>query len=142
MKKASHILGLIGGILALVAAGACIIVGLLIAVLAPGLAGLISGFVHGPEIQLPSLFGLFSQIGGIAIIIVGLVSTAIGVLALVGAKNVDTNSTKAGVLMLVAGGLALFTSIGWPITVLCVLGGIFALVKEKTPDCAPPPPQG
>jgi hypothetical protein len=40
--------------------------------------------------------------------------------------------------MLVAAGLSLLTGYGWAITVLCVLGGVFALVKEKTPDA----PQG
>jgi hypothetical protein len=142
MKKASHILGIIGGVLALVGAVGCIIFGLLIAVFAPGLAGFISGFMTGSEAQLPSLFSMFSQIGGIAIIIAGVVMVAIGVLALLGAKNVNINNTKAGVLMLVAGGLSLCTGWGWVITVLCVLGGVFALVKEKAPGIAPPPPQG
>jgi hypothetical protein len=140
MKKASHILGLIGGVLALVAAAGCIIGGLILAVFAPGLAGFVSGFLRGPEASLPGFFSLFSQIGGIAVIVVGLVSVAVGVLALIGAHHVNKNNVKAGVLLLVAGGLSLCTGFGWVITVLCVLAGIFALVKEKGPE--PVPPQG
>ena len=138
MKKASHILGLIGGVLALVCAAACIIVGLLIVLFAPSLAGFIAGFLHGPEANLPGLFGMFTQIGGAALIIAGLIMAAAGVLALVGAHHVGKRNVKAGVLMLVAAGLSLITGYGWVITVLCVLGGVFALVKEKTPAA----PQG
>jgi len=122
-----------------VGAFVCIVIGLIIVLFVPNLAGFFSGVMHGPNAPIPSLFSLFSAIGGIAVIIVGLVMVAIGVLSLVGAKNVNLNNTKAGVLMLVAGGLALFTDIGWIITVLCVLGGIFALVKDKAPGCVPPP---
>ena len=138
MKKASHILGLIGGVLALVCAAACMVIGLLIVLFAPALAGVIASFLHGPEANLPGLFGLFTQIGGIAVIIAGLAMAAVGVLALVGARHVGRNNVKAGVLMLVAAGLSLLTGYGWVITVLCVLGGVFALVKEKAPDA----PQG
>lgn len=141
MKKASHILGLVGGVLALVGAAGCIVGGTLLAAFAPGFAGFFSGFLRGPGVHIPGMFGLFSQVGGIALIVAGAFMAAIGVLSLVGATNVNKNNTKAGVLMLVAGGLSLLTGFGWVVTVLCVLGGVFALVKDKAPDNVPPPPQ-
>ena len=141
MKKASQILGLIGGVLALVCAAGSIAGGTLIAAVSPGLFNFIPGMMGGPGPHLAGFFGLFGQFGGVALIIAGAFMIAVGVLALVGANEVPRNNVRAGVLMLIAGGIAMITGFGGPIMVLCVLGGVFALVKDKAPG-NPPPPQG
>jgi hypothetical protein len=144
MRKASSVLGIVGGALALACAAIGIVGGVLLTAFAPDFFQNFSGFFRNDFMpgNMPSFMGFAWQAGGIVIIVVSVMMLAVGVLALMGGNLVKKNNVKAGVLMLVGGGISMFTGYGWVITVLCVLGGIFALVKEKSPDNAPPPPQG
>ena len=81
----------------------------------------------------------FAGWGGIAAFFTGMVGVAVGILGLIGATSVTKNSQKAGVLMIVAAGLRMLTG-GGIVFVLLLLGGIFALIKEK-PQAAEPPNQ-
>ncbi len=143
MRKASSVLGIVGGALALACAAVGIIGGTLLTVFAPNLFQNFSGFMTKDFIpgHMPDFMGFAWQAGGIVLLVVSAMMIAVGVLALIGGNMVKKNNVKAGVLMLVAGGISMFTGYGWVITVLCVLGGIFALVKEKAPENPPSPPQ-
>lgn len=140
MRKASHVLGMVGGCLALVSAGFRILGGVLMAVGGPVVFREFAGYFSRLTFDnIPSGFmqSMAAGIGGIVFVFLGVVSVASGVLGLAGAAAVAKNNVRAGVLMLVGAGLCMMTG-GGPVLLLLLLGGIFALVKEKKPgDQAP-----
>lgn len=136
MRKASRILGIIGGCLALVVAFFMLLGGIFMLIGGEFLFAEIgrvvnhaTRFADGPWNWMS--YGFLGTIGGIFMFFGFALATAAGILGLVGATSVETNNTKAGVLMLVGAGLSLLTGIGFYTMVLLLLGGIFALVKEK-----------
>lgn len=135
MRKASRVLGIIGGCLALVVAFICLLGGLFLLLGGEYLFTEITNLVnHATRIDGPwnwMNFGFIGTIGGIFILFGAALATAAGILGLIGASSVEKNNTKAGVLMLVSAGLCLLTGIGFYVMILLLLGGIFALVKEK-----------
>jgi hypothetical protein len=64
-----------------------------------------------------------------------------GVLGIVGAALTRKKNVIAGVLMIIAAVLCLFTVVGFISTILFVLGGIFALINDKSAQAPVPPPQ-
>jgi hypothetical protein len=73
---------------------------------------------------------VFSMGGGI-VLGAGVLAAVAGILGLVGGCIVRKKSTAAGVLMIVAGALCLVAFFNFVSMVLLVLGGIFALIKER-----------
>lgn len=142
MRKASHVLGLVGGCLGLVGAFFYVLGGIFL--LAGGgylikeITQMLGSFARMPNFPFDWLSGSLIGFGGVLIVFLGIMYAASGILGVIGARSVETNNVKAGVLMLVGAGLSLITGFGFIPMVLLLLGGIFALVKEKTPQAPPP----
>ena len=140
MKKASSILGIVGGALSLFGALLCVVGGILIMCL--NSSG-IWNFVRRFDVDIPffgaGLFDWSLNIVGIVVIIFGMLKAGCGVLGLIGGTMVKKNTVTAGVLMIVAAGVSLVLTGGFFSMVLFTLGGIFALIKEK-PQAAPMQP--
>lgn len=142
MRKASHVLGLVGGCLALVCAFLYVLGGIFL--LAGGgnfineILRMAGGFGRVPRFPFDWLRGSLVGFGAIIIIFLGIMHAASGILGVIGARSIEKNNIQAGVLMLVGAGLSLLSGIGFIPMVLLLLGGIFALVKEKTPLSPPP----
>lgn len=137
MRKASYVLGIVGGCLALIIAFVSLISGLFILMGGQAIFSEITSFLnqvtrmnYGPWNFLSGNF--IGWIGGLMVLYVCAMSLSAGILGLIGAVSVNKNNVKAGVLMLVGAGLCFITpAIGFIPMVLLILGGIFALVKEK-----------
>ncbi len=141
MKKASMVLGIIGGAISFLAALAIIIFGiLLLSINTNFVMDICRSFNVKPFFLTDDIFNLSTSIAGIVLIIWGVINAACGVLGLVGGTMVQKNSTTAGILMIVAAGISLVLSFNWLSMTLFTLGGIFALVKEKPPVAPVQPP--
>lgn len=139
MRKASSVLGIVGGALSLLMALLCVIGGILLMTMDSGsLRSLFFSMSERMDFGPRFLLDWSAYIGGIVLIVFGVIKAACGVLGLVGGLKVKTNNITAGVLMIVAAGVSLLLTAGWLATILLTLGGIFALVKEK--PVAPPLP--
>ena len=130
MKKASKVLGIIGGVLG-------VIIGIILSVYG-ALFVIIGNVASSPGDDVNALENLFSVLGGamfygygITCLILGLIGIAGAVLGFVGASKVKKRHILAGVLLLVAAVLSISTAIGIIATVLFILAGIFALLREK-----------
>lgn len=134
MKKASSVLGIVGGALSLFMALLCVVGGIVLMAMN---SSAIWDFVRRFDVNVPffgnNMFDWSLDIAGIAVIIFGLLKAACGVLGLVGGTMVPKNNVTAGVLMIVAAGVSLVITGGFFSMVLFTLGGIFALIKEKPP---------
>lgn len=141
MRKASSVLGIIGGAWSLLMALLCVIGGIVMMALN---SNGIWDFVRHFDINIPffgdQLFDWSIDIFGIIVIIVGILNAGCGVLGLIGGTMVKKNNVTAGVLMIVAAGLSLIITGNFFAMVLFTLGGIFALVKEKPPVAPIQPP--
>lgn len=125
MRKASKILGIIGGSLALAVPA--------IIVLSFFVPRRPMGFVAPYPSFLPDLFEVLT-------FVYIFLSIAVCILGITGGLLVPKKSKTAGILMLVGAGLSLFCSnISM---VLLVIGGVFALQRDKNtpPNTAPEPP--
>jgi len=112
-RTAEFILGLLGGIIGILAVPGLLIMGAVIA----GFGG---------------SFGLFG-----AAILGGILS----VVALVGAAFVKSRPKIAGVIMLVCGLFGLFVALGlWIGALLLIVAGIVALIRKEKTSALPPPP--
>ncbi len=122
MKTASMVLGIVGGAIA-------IITGLLYAF---GLSAFLGGFFEGFARSSDSFdFSYLSNLYNTLFIVFGIVCTLSGVLGLIGGIIVKKHNIAAGVMMIVAAVMSISF-------ILFLLGGIFALMKEK-PQYAPQP---
>ncbi len=139
MRKVSKVLGIVGGVLSLVMGVLCILGGVLLMTFGSGImTDIIQHFSKINTFDTPGfIFDFSAQISGVVMIFVGFFSAASGVLGLIGGTMVLKNNVTAGVLMIVAAGIGLLLSGGWIATILLILGGIFALVKEKQPQAPP-----
>ena len=117
MRKASMVLGIIGGSISILYTLFLIFTTLLIGSLGP----------------TPGAFRLHLTAGGVILLIVGLLLLAGGGLGLAGGIIVPKRNVLAGVFMLVSSVFGVMTCVSF---ILLLLGGIFALVKEQPP--APP----
>jgi len=142
MRKASYVLGMVGGCLALVGAVLYIVGGLFIVftgtLFFDEIMAIINNFVNLPGGSTNWINTFVIGMGGVLIVVLGVLCAVAGILGLVGARKIEKNNVKAGVLMLVAAGLSLIAGFGFFLMILFLLGGIFALVKEKSPE---PPEQ-
>ncbi len=141
MRKASSILGIVGGALSLFVALLFVVGGILL--MALNTNG-IWDFVRHFDVNIPyfgdQIYNWIPGFTGIVVIIVGILKAACGALGLVGGTMVKKNNVTAGVLMIVAAGVSLVITGGFFSMVLFTLGGIFALVKEKPPVTPVQPP--
>lgn len=140
MRKASKVLGIVGGAVSLLAALLCIIGGIIFMTTDTGMfADLFDNMYMDMGFASNMIMSWTAGILGIVLIVIGVLNAVGGVLGLVGGLMVDKKNVTAGVLMIVSAGLSLLLSGNWLTMILCTLGGIFALVKEKPP--VPPLPQ-
>lgn len=142
MRKASKVLGIVGGAVSLLFALLCIIGGIVfMATDTSFFTELFDNMYIDMDMGFASnmIMNWTASILGIMLIVVGVLNAVGGVLGLVGGLMVDKKNVTAGVLMIVSAGISLLLSGNWLTMILCTLGGIFALVKEKPP--VPPIPQ-
>lgn len=122
MKKTSMILGIIGGIIAIIIA---------LFVIGSGIffKSLPEIMENAQNLRMASR-GLGLEIAGNWTIIIGVVILLNGVLGIVGGAMVKEHNTAGGIMMLTASFVALITL--WSILsfVLFLIAGIFAFVKE------------
>ncbi len=125
MRKASMVLGIVGGALSLLGALSMIILG--------AFMNSDQGFFSGILNRVYSdFFNISGDFWGILFLVIGVAELVCGVLGLIGGLKVNKNNVTAGVLMIVSAGISLLMS-AWLSMILFALGGIFALIKEKPP---------
>ncbi len=132
MRKASMVLGIIGGAISLLGALSSIVVGFMMKSDTGFISNLFNRVYSG-------FFSITADIWGVVMIVTGVIQIVCGVLGLVGGLTVNKKNVTAGVLMIVAAGISLLIT-GWLAMMLFALGGIFALVKEKLPVVPVQPP--
>ena len=126
MRKTSMILGIIGGVIAIIIALFVIGGGIFLRNVPE-----IMENAHNLRIaERVASRGMSYDIMGSVTIIVGVVILLNGVLGIVGGSMVREHNTAGGIMMLVAGFVSFIT--GWAIIsfVLFLIGGIFAFVKD------------
>lgn len=140
MRKASKVLGIVGGAVSLLFALLCIIGGIVFMATDTSIfTELFDNMYMDMGFASGMIMNWTASILGVVLIVIGVLNAVGGVLGLVGGLMVDKKNVTAGVLMIVSAGLSLLLSGNWLTMILCTLGGIFALVKEKPP--VPPLPQ-
>ncbi len=152
MKTASLVLGIIGGVLAVIFGIVYIIGGIAAASLvgsADALANTLGEFgdameaegwtVEDADVDFEGFDDVYNaSVGaGITMIyVVGIISIVGAVLGIVGGAMVKKKNVVAGVLMLVAAVPSFFTGLGILASILFIIGGILALIPDK--QAAPP----
>ena len=138
MRKASRVVGLIGGILSILFALLLLLGGTLFAVTTSQMPELWEDpdFEWDTPTDIP--YTMLEEndgalAGAIVFLVFGGLKLVAGILGIVGASVINRNHVTAGVLMLVGSFLSLITFWGFIAFVLLLLGGIFALVKESSP---------
>ena len=131
MRKASMVLGIIGGAMSLLSALSSIVIGIIMSSDTGFFANMFNKMYSG-------VFNIKADTWGVVLIVCGASQVICGVLGLVGGLMVKKKNITAGVLMIISAGVSLLIT-GWLAVILFTLGGIFALVKEKQP--VPPLPQ-
>ncbi len=135
MRKSSMVLGLIGGILAVLIGLLIIAGGAFFTEMFPTMmeseiysAGSdFEDFSSADMDMMSSVFTVFFTAFGAAILIAG-------ILGVIGAAVVNKNNVLAGVLMLLGAAFTFFTVYAFISFILLLLGGIFALTREKSPN--------
>ena len=137
MKTASVILGIIGGVLAILCAlfiffGSLFFSGVLAKIENSENLGVYHDDKYdlNEEISDSDTSGIFKGLGAFTGIYGSFVLLA-GVLGAVGAIYVNMKNKMAGIFMLVGGAIMFITIWGFFIAVMLFLGGIFALIQEK-----------
>jgi len=143
MRKASMILGIIGGVIAILVSLFAILGGMAVRTVMPemmeqmpeimeeletqdGYTVDMSDMPNSEEFETASNFagGIFTGLGVVILIV--------GILGIVGGAIVKKNNVVAGVLMLIACVISIFTVWGLFAFLPLLLGGIFALVKDNS----------
>lgn len=151
MRKASKIIGIIGGVLAILTGLFIIGSGVIFKTVMPAMMDTAFEqaefetveYADGTEFSVEDYDKMFTQTSSFAInifLIFGSVIFVSGVVGTIGAAIVNSNNVAAGVMMLISAVACLFTLWGFLSFVLLLLGGIFALVKDN--KYTPAPPQG
>ncbi len=133
MRKASMILGIIGGVVAILVALLAISGGVFFNTAYPEIMDkLESEGAYTVELEQAAGFEEGTRLAGQLFMGIGYVILAAGVMGLIGGIVVNKNNILAGVLMLISSVVTLFTV--WAILsfILFLLGGIFALVKDSS----------
>ena len=146
MRKASMILGIIGGVIAILVALFAILGGLIFRTAVPSLmesdiydemiteyneemSDKIDGEIYTPDVDD---FTEGYKVAGYMFIGIGGIIFISGLLGIIGGAIVKKNNIAAGIMMLIGSCITLFTL--WSILSfpLLLLGGIFAFVKDNT----------
>ena len=103
-----------------------------------GLVGGVLGIIAVPSLFI--LGGLLLPFGGGWIVIAAIGGLLFSILGLIGAAFVRSHPRPASLLMLISGGLGLFVALGgWVGALLLLVAGIIALIRrEKKTERAPP----
>ena len=127
MRKASMILGIIGGIIAIIIALFVIGGGIFFR----NVPELIQNAQNTRIVERAADMGMRYNLAGSWLIIIGVVIILAGVTGIVGGAMVKEHNTAGGIMMLTAGFVSLIT--GWAAIafVLLLIGGIFAFVKDN-----------
>ena len=136
MKKASVILGIIGGVIAILIGLVAVGGGVMFRTVMPEIMETeefaeayneqLEGY-SGEVMDAESMFNMAGSVyTGFGIFII-----VAGIFGIVGGALVKKNNIVAGVLMLVGAALSLFSVVGFLAFLLMLLGGIFAFIKEK-----------
>jgi len=134
MRKASMVLGIIGGSIALLLALIFIIIS--INYRGSGHTWLQEDAMASGEVQTDS-----GVVGEIAFLIAGSCAFAAGVLGLTGGIIVKRKHVVSGVMMIIAAILSLLSYYNVVSMILFVLGAIFALKMPRNAVLYPPAPQ-
>jgi ATP/ADP translocase len=126
MKKASMILGIIGGIIAIIIA-LCVIGG---GIFLRNVPELMENSHNVRIVQRAADAAMRYNFAGAFMIITGVVIALAGVVGIVGGSMVRGRSTAGGIMMLTAGFVSLITGFAVISFVLFLIGGIFAFIKD------------
>lgn len=137
MKTASLVLGIIGGVLAIIFAIIFIGSGALVGSMAQGIDELTAQMEEeGWEVvEDESVSVLATDVTGAAagtLLFIGIASIIGAAMGIVGGALAKKKSIIAGILMLVAAIPSFFTGLGIIASVLFIIGGIMALIPQKT----------
>ncbi len=133
MRKASMILGIIGGVAAILVGLLAISGGVFFNNAYPEIMDEIeSEGAYPVELEQAAGFEAGTKLAGQLFMGIGYVILAAGVMGLIGGIVVNKNNIIAGVLMLISSVVTFFTV--WAILsfILFLLGGIFALIKDDS----------
>lgn len=135
MRTASMVLGIVGGVLAVIFAIVFIIGGAFVSNVGSALDSLANELENqGWEVEDNGVSGMVDATAGavgFGLWGVGILSIIGAVLAFIGAAKVKKSNVVAGVLMLVASVPSFFTGLGVIASILLIIGGILALVPES-----------
>jgi len=135
MRKASMVLGLIGGIMAILIALLIIAGGVFFSQALPALMDSELSAEYYDEIgELDADVDMDTAMSMVGVVFAGLGGLLLvaGILGVIGAAVVNKNNVLAGVLMLIGGVIAMITIYGFLCFILLILGGIFALVRDNS----------
>lgn len=140
MRTASLVLGIVGGVLAIIFAIVFMVSGAFFFSVASGEAEGIAIEVNDVSIDVDeAAFGGADEasivVGAASgfFWIIGILSIIGAVLGIVGGALAKKKNVVAGILMIVAAVPSFFTGIGFIASILFIIGGIFALVPESKP---------
>ena len=148
MRTASMVLGIVGGVLAIIFAIIVILIGYSASYFIDSVDSMDSDEwhlrfedqdIHFETDMNANIPDFASKTVRSIVWIPAILSFAGAALAIIGAVFVKKKNTMAGVLMIVAAVLSFFTAVGFLASVILVVGGILALVPEnKGPLTVPP----
>ncbi len=123
MKTASLVLGIIGGVLAIIFA----------------IMFIASGALVNTAVDTLEGFDAFDEVYNAAVgatttwlYVAGILSIIGGILGIVGGALAKKKNVLAGILLVVAAIASLFTALGFIATILFVLAAVFAFIPEKS----------
>lgn len=135
MRKASKVLGIVGGIIAILISIVALVGWILFtAVITEAVETTDEGelTLQSESITIDDEFSEKSTVVNFAILGIASVLLISGILGIVGGILVKKRNVVAGILMILGGILAFTTMYGIIASILLILGGIFALVKDNT----------
>ncbi len=151
MRTASLVLGIVGGVLAVIFGVMCIIGGIVAGSFVGHVDELNTALenwdtmtnddwnINDSDIQIDgyeNVYNSFLGLGASIIYVIGGFSIVGAALGIIGGALVKKKNVVAGILMLVASVPSLFTGFGIIASILLIIGGILALIPEK-PSASP-----
>ncbi len=131
MRTASLVLGIVGGCIALVIALFVIFGGVVFSTVVPSIDNS-EFYTEYDDVEYDrESMETSSKIAGTVFIVMGSILFVSAILGIVGGIFVKKKNVLAGIFMLVGAAISIFTLWGFMASLLLLLGGIFALVKER-----------
>ncbi len=136
MKTASRVLGIVGGCIAFIFSAFIILGGVAFSTIFPNIEFPENDteiIVNGEKIEFDNNIDKDSyQKAGLVFVGYGSAILFAGILGILGGIFVKKKNIVAGILMLVGSAISFFTLWGIFISLLLLLGGIFALVRDSS----------